>query len=109
MKYEGWKIGPRIQRLRKKQNMTAEDLGIKLGVSTSHSRQIEQGCRKMSGDLLLRLMEVLNVDATALLAVPECGCEGLEASVDEELSELPEEQQMYFKGIFLQMIRKFPV
>ena len=109
MKYEGWKIGPRIQRLRKKQNMTAEDLGIKLGVSTSHISQIEQGCRKMSVDLLYRLMEVLNVDANTLLAVPECGNVGAEISVDEELSELPEEQQMYFKGIFLQMMRKFPV
>lgn len=109
MKYEGWKIGPRIQRLRKERKMTAEDLGIKLEVSTSHISQIEQGCRKMSVDLLYRLMEVLNVDANTLLAVPECGCEGADVSVDEELSELPKEQQMYFKGIFLQMMRKFPV
>lgn len=109
MKYEGWKIGPRIKRLRKERNMTAEDLGLELGVSTSHISQIEQGCRKMSVDLLYRLMEVLSVDANTLLAVSECGNVGVEISVDEELSELPKEQQAYFKSIFLQMIRKLPV
>ena len=109
MKYEGWKIGPRIKRLRKERNMTAEDLGLELGVSTSHISQIEQGCRKMSVDLLYRLMEVLSVDANTLLAVSECGNVGVEISVDEELSELPKEQQVYFKSIFLQMIRKLPV
>ena len=109
MKYEGWKIGPRIKRLRKERNMTAEDLGLELGVSTSHISQIEQGCRKMSVDLLYRLMDVLSVDANTLLAVSECGNVGVEISVDEELSELPKEQQVYFKSIFLQMIRKLPV
>lgn len=108
MKYEGWKIGPRIQRLRKERNMTAEELGVELGVSTSHISQIEQGCRKMSVDLLYRLMEVLSVDANTLLAVSECACVGVEVSVDEELAELPKEQQVYFKSIFLQMIRKLP-
>ncbi len=109
MKYEGWKIGQRIKRLRKERNMTAEVLSIELGVSTSHISQIEQGCRKMSVDLLYRLMEVLSVDANTLLAVSECGNVGVEISVDEELTELPKEQQVYFKSIFLQMIRKFPV
>lgn len=108
MKYEGWKIGPRIKRLRKAQNMTAENLGVKLGVSTSHINQIEQGCRKMSVDLLYRLMEVLNVDANTLLAVSECGNAGVEISVDEELKELPEKQQVYLKQIFIQMIQRFP-
>lgn len=108
MKYEGWKIGPRIQRLRKERNMTAEELGVELGVSTSHISQIEQGCRKMSVDLLYRLMEVLSVDANTLLAVSECACVGVEVSVDEELAELPKEQQVYFQSIFLQMIRKLP-
>ena len=108
MKYEGWKVGPRIQRLRKAKNMTAEELGAKLGVSTSHISQIEQGGRKMSVDLLYRLMEVLGVDANTLLAVPECGNVGTDMSVDKELKELPEKQQMYLKKIFIQMIHRFP-
>ena len=109
MKYEGWKIGPRIKRLRKERNLTAEELSIELGVSTSHISQIEQGCRKMSVDLLYRLMEVLGVDANTLLAVSECSCLGVEISVDEKLAELPKAQQVYFKNIFLQMIRKLPI
>lgn len=108
MKYEGWKIGPRIQKLRKEKNMTAEDLSAELGVSTSHISQIEQGCRKMSVDLLYKLMDVLGVDANTLLAVPECCGTGVDVSIDEELYELPPAQQKYFKHIFLQMIRKLP-
>ena len=88
--------------------MTAEDLGAELGVSTSHISQIEQGCRKMSVDLLYRLMEVLSVDANTLLAISECGCVGVAVSIDEELAELPKEQRVYFQSIFLQMIRKLP-
>lgn len=109
MEYEGWKVGPKIQELRRKRNMTAEELGIKLDVSTSHISQIEQGCRKMSIDLLYRLMDVLSVDANALLIVPECECESTEVSVDEKLSELSKEKQIYFKSIFLQMIRELPI
>ena len=109
MKYEGWKIGPRIQKLRKDKNMTAEELSAELGVSTSHINQIEQGGRKMSVDLMYRMMDVLNVDANTLLAIPECASVGADISIDEELYELPKEQQRYFKNIFLQMIRQFPL
>lgn len=89
--------------------MTAEELSAELGVSTSHISQIEQGGRKMSVDLMYRLMDVLNVDANTLLAIPECASVGADVSIDAELYELPKEQQRYFKSIFLQMIRKFPV
>ena len=96
-------------KLRKERNMTVEDLSAELGVSTSHINQIEQGCRKMSVDLLYKLMDVLNVDANTLLAVPEMLNVGFNISIDEELYELPQEQQKYLKNLFLQMIRKFPV
>lgn len=109
MQYEGWKVGSRIKRLRKERNMTAEVLSMELGVSTSHISQIEQGGRKMSVDLLYRLMEVLEVDANTLLAVSECHGMSLEVSIDEQLYDLPKEQQKYLKQIFLQMIRKLPM
>lgn len=109
MKYEGWKIGPRIQRFRKDKNMTAEELSEQLGVSTSHISQIEQGCRKMSVDLMYRMMEVFHVDANTLLAIPDVESDGSDISIDEELFALPREQQQYFKHIFLQMMRKFPM
>lgn len=109
MKYEGWKIGPRIQRFRKDKNMTAEELSEKLGVSTSHISQIEQGSRKMSLDLLYKLMDELQVDANTLLAIPECSGFDSDVSIDEEILELPKAQQKYFRSVFLQMMRKFPV
>ena len=49
------------------------------------------------------------MDANTLLAVPEMLNVGFNISIDEELYELPQEQQKYLKNLFLQMIRKFPV
>lgn len=108
MKYEGWRVGSRIQKLRKNMNMTAEEFSEELGVSVSHISQIEQGGRKMSINLLFRMMDVLQVDANTVLAVPECAKIGVDVSIDEEIKDLPKEQQKYFKNIFLQMIRKIP-
>ena len=106
MKYEGWKIGPRIQKLRKDQGLTAEDFSAELGVSVSHVSQIEQGGRKMSIDLMYRMMDVLQVDANTLLGVMQTG--RTETSIDDEVDFLPKEQKAYFRTIFLQMIQKFP-
>lgn len=69
MEYEGWRVGPNVQELRKDKNMTAAELSDRLGVSTSHVSQIEQGCRRMSIDLLYKYMEVLEVDANTVLDV----------------------------------------
>lgn len=107
MKYEGWKIGSRIQKIRKEKNLTIEKLSEEVGMSSSHISQIEQGGRKMSVDLLFRLMAVLQVDANTLLAVPKFN--GVNVSIDEQLLGLPEAQQQYFKNTFLQMIREFPM
>lgn len=106
MKYEGWKVGERIRKLRQDRNMTSEEFCSRLGVSISHVRQIEQGERKMSINLMYRLMDVLEVDANTLLAIPECSSRNV--SIDDELFELPKEQKRYFESIFLQMIQKFP-
>lgn len=58
---------------------------------------------------MYRMMDVLNVDANTLLAIPGCALVKTDVSIDEELYELPKEQQRYFKNIFLQMIRKIPI
>lgn len=108
MKYEGWRVGPRIQRIRKERNLTAEELSEELGISASHISQIEQGSRKMSVDLLYKLMDALQVDANTLLGVLEYPCVESDVSIDEEIMELPKAQQKYFKSIFIQMIRKIP-
>ena len=107
MKYEGWKIGAQIKKLRKEKELTAESFGDLLGVSTSHIRQIEQGCRKMSIDLLFRLMEKLQVDANTLLVIQKC--EDVDISIDEQMVKLSKEHQQYFRNIFLQMLQEFPM
>lgn len=106
MKYEGWKIGPRIQSLRKMKGMTAEALSAELGASVSHVSQIEQGNRKMSIDLLYKMMDVLEVDANTFLGISKV--EGSFVSIDEELMNMPIEEQNYLRDVFVQMIRKFP-
>ncbi len=106
MKYEGWIVGARIKRLRKEKRMTAVEFGIRLGVSTSHIQQIEQGGRKMSVDLLCRILDVLEIDANTLLGIETCHHDGI--SIDEAIEELSEKQRNYFRTIFLQMIQKLP-
>ena len=106
MKYEGWIVGARIKKLRKAKGMSAEEFGIRLEVSASHISQIEQGCRKMSIDLLYRVLNVLEVDANTLLGIDEC--HHTEISIDEALENLSEKQKIYFRTIFLQMIQKLP-
>ena len=105
MNYEGWEIGHRIKTFRKERGISRSEFGLKLGVSTSHISQIEQGSRKMSIDLLFRLMNVLNLDANTLLGVSNFS---ESVSVDEVLETLDETYKVYFRTIFLQMIQKHP-
>ena len=71
MEYQGWKVGQEIRKLRNKKKMTIEELSFKLGMSTSHINQLELGSRKMSIDLLYKIMSELDTDANTVLAVPD--------------------------------------
>ena len=106
MKYEGWVIGARIKELRIKKGMTLDELGSRLEISFSHIRQIEIGSRKMSIDLLYKILDVLEIDANTLLGIDLC--HESRTSIDEALESLNGQQQAYFRTIFLQMIQKFP-
>lgn len=108
MKYEGWRIGPNVQVLRKDKNMTTAELSDKLGVSTSHVSQIEQGCRRMSIDLLYKYMEVLETDANTVLDIAPIEKKESMVSIDKELAALPETKQQYFSAVFMQMIQTMP-
>lgn len=108
MEYEGWRVGPNVQELRKDKNMTAAELSDRLGVSTSHVSQIEQGCRRMSIDLLYKYMEVLEVDANTVLDVTAIEKKEPKVSIDKELAALPETKQQYFLAVFMQMIQTMP-
>ncbi len=108
MEYQGWKVGQEIRKLRNKKKMTIEELSFKLGMSTSHINQLELGSRKMSIDLLYKIMSELDTDANTVLAVPDRLHEGQGISIDAELEGLPPEKKKYLIGLFHQMIRTFP-
>jgi transcriptional regulator with XRE-family HTH domain len=108
VEYEGWRVGPNLQALRKEKNMTAAELSDQLGVSTSHVSQIEQGCRRMSMDLLYKYMEVLAVDANTVLDISLQEKKEPHNSIDQALAVLPEAKRRYLTALFAQMIQTLP-
>lgn len=82
------------------------------GLSESHLRKIESGSRRISIDVLYKLMNALEEDANTVLSVT-IGLEEetniksaaiYEDSIDDAMSVLPMEQRMYLKGVFKFMI-----
>lgn len=109
MEYDGLKAGQEIRRLRNRKRMSILDLSGKLEVSASHINQIELGSRKMSIDLLYKIMEVLDADANTLLAVPTKADLADGVSIDAQLKRFSVDKQRYLVGIFQQMIENFPI
>ena len=108
MKYDGVKAGQEIRKLRNSKHLSILELSGRIGTSASHLNQIELGSRKMSIDMLYRLMNELDTDANTLLAVPMKANSREERSVDSELSKLPRNTQKYFIDIFKKMIVDLP-
>ena len=108
MKYEGWKVGQELRRLRKEHGMSVDDLSCRLGMSRSHINQLEQGHRKMSMDLLYKIMSELDVDANTILVIPEKTKPFKRISIDEQLEQMPEEEREYLLKTFQYMINAFP-
>lgn len=73
--------------------------------SESHIKQVELGSRKISLDLLISLIEVLNVDANSILGESS---DHKDNSIDAKLQELPEPQRQYFTTMFLTMLANYP-
>lgn len=109
MEYDGLKAGQEIRRLRNRKRMSILDLSGKLEVSASHINQIELGSRKMSIDLLYKLMDVLDADANTLLAVPTKADLADGVSIDAQLKRISADKQRYLVGVFQQMIEKLPI
>lgn len=114
VEYDGILIGQSVRDIRMERGMTIEQLCEKVDKSVSHIHQMELGSRKMSIDLLLSLVTVLDTDANKILGIipkedtDENGREKKEVSIDKELDNLSAPQRDYLKGIFLTMIRKMP-
>ena len=113
MEYDGILIGQSVRDIRMERGMTIEQLCEKVDKSVSHIHQMELGSRKMSMDLLLSLVTVLDTDANRILGIipkkdMEDSREKNDVSIDKELDNLSAIQRDYLKGIFLTMIRKMP-
>ena len=115
MKYDGILIGQAVRNIRTERGLTIEELSDRVDKSVSHIHQLELGSRKMSVDLLLALVSVLDTDANRILRIEktEAVCDkgqksSTEVSVDEELDKLPVLQREYLKKAFLNMIQTIP-
>lgn len=110
VKYDGILIGQSIRDMRTKKGMTIEQLSDAVDKSVSHIHQMELGSRKMSIDLLLDFVAVLDTDANSILGIePKESEEDKESktriSIDAELDKLSVQQRDYLKRVFVTMIR----
>lgn len=62
MQTEGINIGEAIRELRRKQNITKEQLAEMAGISVSHLEKIEAGGRRPGMDTYQKLLKLLNAD-----------------------------------------------
>ena len=56
------KIGPKIKAFRRQLGIQANKLSDRLGISPSYLNLIENGKRKIDGDLLLKVCEELKIE-----------------------------------------------
>ena len=109
MEYDGFRAGQEIRRLRNNKHLSILEMSGRINTSASHLNQIELGVRKMSIDMLYKLMGELDTDANTLLAVPTKGDLIGGISIDAELEKLPLDKQRYLISIFKQMITNIPL
>lgn len=105
--YDGLLVGQNIRNLRIKKGLSIGELSDDVGKSESHMKQVELGSRKISLDLLLSLMTVLETGANDILAYDKEEIKRI--SIDSQLKSLPEKQRNYLTNIFQSMIEEYPV
>lgn len=62
--------GDRLHQLRKKRGLSLEEVGIGVGVTSSHISQLENGKRQPSFTLVADLAEYFDVDPTFFIETP---------------------------------------
>lgn len=62
--------GDRLHQLRKKRGLSLEEVGLGVGVTSSHISQIENGKRQPSFTLLADLAEYFDMDPTFFIETP---------------------------------------
>ena len=78
------KIGPKIKAFRRQLGMQANKLAEELGISPSYLNLIENGKRKIDGDLLLKVCEKLRIELSDLTSKTDLN---LENNISELLAD----------------------
>ena len=78
------KIGPKIKAFRRQLGMQANKLAEELGISPSYLNLIENGKRKIDGDLLIKVCEKLRIELSDLTSKTDLN---LENNISELLSD----------------------
>ncbi|MBO5911843.1 MAG: helix-turn-helix transcriptional regulator [Clostridia bacterium] len=71
-------IGETIRKHRRSEGLTQEQLGKRLGVSSSTIGMYEQGRRAPNKDMLLKICEEFSISADNLLGLSEPTCEAVD-------------------------------
>jgi len=78
------KIGPKIKAFRRQIGIQANKLAEELGISPSYLNLIEKGKRKIDGDLLINVCEILRIELSDLTSKTDLN---LENNITELLSD----------------------
>ncbi|WP_313341416.1 helix-turn-helix transcriptional regulator [Sedimentibacter sp.] len=92
------KISERIRYLRLKNNLTAKDLSVILGTSESAISLYENGKRKPSIELILKMADYFNVSTDFILGVDKNTITGSEKIIDIDFSEVLENLIVYMNN-----------
>lgn len=101
--YDPKRIGRRIRMFRRKEGMSQQNLGEKLGVSYQQVQKYESGKNRISAEKLILVAQVLDIPIHVLM-----GFQSDDALYPETLYAHPQTIRMleYFNGIKDEVVRK---
>jgi transcriptional regulator with XRE-family HTH domain len=106
-RYDGYAVGPKLRQLRKDRKLSVYQVSEMTGLSNSSINQMEQGGRNLSMNSLYLFMDVYKCDANTILDINNIEkTDKKTESIDEMLTNLPEEKQAYLKQTFKFMIEQ---
>ena len=93
MYYDLKESGLRIKKLRKKKELTQEQLANKLNISTSNLGKLERGLQGLSIDLLIEISIFFDVSLDYILLARELQMDKLKRQIHTMLEQLIELEQ----------------
>lgn len=94
-----FKIGQRIRKLRKAQELSQEQLAELVGISVTHMSHIETGNTKLSLPVFVRIADELGVPTDELLHDPQTAQDASIREIVELLERCPPQQARIISDI----------